>query len=78
MAFFVYILQSATTGRYYIGHTDDLKRRIRQHNDEEYHGSKTTKRFPGPWHLVFSETFATRSAAMLRENRTKDGSMNRS
>ncbi|GAB4335845.1 MAG: GIY-YIG nuclease family protein [Desulfobulbaceae bacterium] len=71
MAYFVYILQSATTGRYYIGHTDDLARRVMQHNDPEYEGSKTTKRFSGPWQLVYSEECASRSSAMEREKTIK-------
>ena len=52
--FFVYILRSETTGRHYCGQTDDVARRVRQHNDPEYHGSKTTKRFQGPWVVVWS------------------------
>jgi predicted GIY-YIG superfamily endonuclease len=53
--FTVYILRSETTGRHYCGQTDDLDRRLRQHNDSEYHGSRTTKRFEGPWTLLWSE-----------------------
>ena len=69
--YFTYILQSESTGRYYIGSTDDLLRRIRQHNDPEYRGSKTTKRFRGPWKLVYSDRFETRSKAMSREKQLK-------
>ena len=71
MAYHVYILQSQSTGRYYIGHTDDPARRVRQHNDPTYHGSKTTKRFQGPWELVYRETSESRSSAMLREKEIK-------
>ncbi|NLA41614.1 MAG: GIY-YIG nuclease family protein [Smithella sp.] len=31
--FYVYILQSETSGRYYIGQTDSLDRRLAEHND---------------------------------------------
>ncbi|RUA02970.1 MAG: hypothetical protein DSY89_01780 [Deltaproteobacteria bacterium] len=48
----VYILQSQSTGRFYCGQTDHLERRLYQHNDPNYHGSRTTKVFPGPWILV--------------------------
>ncbi|MCH8474495.1 MAG: GIY-YIG nuclease family protein [Opitutales bacterium] len=34
MTYHVYILQNAK-GRFYIGHTDDLNRRITQHNSPE-------------------------------------------
>jgi predicted GIY-YIG superfamily endonuclease len=33
----VYILQSQISGRYYCGHSTDVERRIRQHNDPDYH-----------------------------------------
>ncbi len=71
MLYFVYILQSQSTGRYYIGQTDDIERRLRQHNAPEYHGTKTTKRFPGPWELIYSETYESRSLAMSREREIK-------
>jgi putative endonuclease len=67
MAFHVYILQSQTTGRYYCGQTDDLTRRVRQHNDPDYRGSRTTKVFPGPWDLVWSNGYETRGDAMRME-----------
>jgi putative endonuclease len=66
-----YILQSESTGRYYIGHTHDLDQRLKQHNDHAYSGSPATKRLQGPWKLVYSEKFATRSEAMNREKEFK-------
>ena len=69
--YFTYILRSASTARYYCGSTDDVERRVRQHNDPDYHGSRTTKRFEGPWNLVWRETFETRSLAMKRERQIK-------
>jgi len=71
MPFHVYILQSQSNGRYYCGQTDDLDRRIRQHNDPDYHGSRTTKVFPGPWSLVWQAEFVSRSEAMLLEKSIK-------
>ena len=71
MVFWVYILWSETAGRYYCGSTDDVERRVRQHNDPDYHGSKTTKRFEGPWMLIWSEQHATRAEAMAREKQVK-------
>jgi putative endonuclease len=69
--FFVYILRSTTTGGYYVGHTDNLSRRIAQHNDSAYLGSKHTKRNQGPWTCVYREPYDTRSAAMKREKEIK-------
>jgi len=71
MGFFTYILRSESTGRYYCGSTDNLERRVRQHNDPEYHGSQTTKRFPGPWQPVWKQEHPTRAAAMFLEKRVK-------
>ena len=67
----VYILRSESTGRYYIGHTDNLDRRLSQHNDANYHGSNHTKRNKGPWICVYTESFGTRSEAMKREKEIK-------
>ncbi len=64
--FSVYILENPA-GRFYIGHSNDLDRRISQHNDPQYKGTMTTKRFIGPWTLVYHEEYHTRSEAMKRE-----------
>ena len=55
----------------YIGQTEDLARRISQHNDPEYRGTLYTKRHAGPWRLVHEEEFATRAEAMRRERQLK-------
>jgi len=77
MSYRAYILQSKTTGRYYYGHTDDLYRRLRHHNDPDYHGSKTTKRFEGPWVAVWSQQVESRSEAMMLEWQIKKRGMQR-
>ncbi len=73
MSFRVYILQSKSTARYYCGSTSDVERRLKQHNDPEYKGSKTTKRFAGPWALIWNEEHTTRGEAMKREKFLKRG-----
>ena len=75
--FWVYILQSGTSGRYYCGSTDNVERRVRQHNDPEYQGCKTTKRFAGPWEVVWTECHESRSAAMIRERQIKNRGIGR-
>lgn len=77
MAYFVYILQSTSTGPYYCGYTDDLARRLRQHNDPEYRGSTTTKRFPVPWLLIWQKEFSSRDEAMMKEKRIKSRGIQR-
>jgi len=71
VSYFVYILRSESTSQYYIGHTSDIDRRISQHNDANYQGSKHIKRVEGPWRCVYKEQYATRSAAMKGEKEIK-------
>ena len=64
MGFYAYILSSLRNGKLYVGHTEDLERRLAQHNQGQ--GGKFTKQ-QGPWELVYSEEQVDRSAAMSRE-----------
>ena len=66
MAYRVYVLQNRE-GRFYIGITDDVTRRIRQHNSGE---SKWTKA-KGPWQLVWQSYELSLSEARKLENRLK-------
>lgn len=63
----VYILQSQSSGRFYIGHTADLVRRLQEHNE----GQTVSTRNRGPWQLVHKEPFETKSAAYAREREIK-------
>jgi putative endonuclease len=65
LLFFVHTLEVAQ-GRCCVGRTDDLQRRISEHNDPDRARSKYTAK-SGPWMLVWSEEHATRSEAMMRE-----------
>ena len=71
MSFWTYILQSRSTGRYYCGHTDNLNRRLSQHNDPEYIGTRTTKILEGPWDVVWTAECADRGAAVKLERKIK-------
>jgi putative endonuclease len=73
----VYILRSNTTGRYYCGQTSDLSRRVKQPNDPSHRGSQTTKRYEGPWKLVWFQDCPTRSAAMKPEREIKERGISR-
>ena len=72
--YWVYVLVSETTGETYVGQTEDLDRRLREHNDPDCTGTLHTKRHAGPWRLMYSEPCSTRSAAMKREKQLKSGS----
>ena len=73
MAFHVYILRSEKTGQIYIGHTSDLERRLREHNDPKLGKRRYTRKQKGPWLLVYSEEMESRSEAMKRERFLKGG-----
>ena len=60
---FVYILQSQSSGRYYVGSTSDLDRRPSEHHRN--HTPSTRGR--GPWTLVHREPFSTLLDARRRE-----------
>jgi putative endonuclease len=67
----VYVIENPQ-GRLYIGHTENVARRIEQHNSPE--GKKHLCKYThknGPWVIIGSEGFATRSEAMIREKQLK-------
>ena len=65
---FVYVLQHNTTNEIYIGKTNDLKRRITEHN----HGQQTsTKRKSGEWLFLYAEIYKNKQFADQRESRLK-------
>ena len=64
MRFYVYILRSRKDGSLYIGHTNNLARRILQHNSR---GKKTYTSSRGPWDLVHFEVYSSRIQAVRRE-----------
>jgi len=67
--FYVYVLQSETTDRFYTGFTADLEHRVGQHNAGI---TKSTKN-RGPWKLVYQEQYELRAEAMRREKFLKSG-----
>ena len=66
MAYAVYVLRNPD-GRYYIGQTADLALRLRRHNQGMVFWTKGR----GPWEVVYSQQFETRSTAMAEERRLK-------
>ena len=67
MGFRVYMLRCADNS-YYTGHTDDLEKRLGQHQTGEIGGYTCTRR---PVMLVFSDEFPTRKEALARERQIK-------
>jgi putative endonuclease len=67
--YYIYVMRSQSTGRLYIGHTDNIQRRLIEHNSGM---SKSTKG-RGPWELIYQEEYTTRGEAMKREYFLKSG-----
>jgi tRNA/rRNA methyltransferase len=70
MTFWTYILR-CSNGVYYTGHTDDLERRVAQHQSGEVKGYTFDKR---PVELVWAEESPTRAEALEAELRIKSWS----
>jgi len=68
---YTYVLRSLMDGRLYTGQTEDLERRLHEHNTGTDPVRYTKNR--GPWQLVYSETFENRREAMAREKYLKTG-----
>jgi putative endonuclease len=61
--FTLYILKSCKKNRYYVGHTNDLERRINEHNSGQ---TKSTKPYL-PWKIVFRKEYENKSDAYFAE-----------
>ncbi len=68
MAFYTYILASARNGTLYIGSTDDLPKRVWEHQEKQHAGF--TAKY-GVSRLVWYEIHETREAAFQRERQMK-------
>lgn len=65
MSYFVYILRTSSN-TLYIGQTNDLNRRIKEHNNKSSRSAKYIRYFSS-FELVYHEKYSTRSEAMKRE-----------
>jgi len=65
--YWTYILESLKTGKYYIGSTNNLERRLLEHNRGKNHFSKCGK----PWKLIYKKEFSTRKEAIKFEKYLK-------
>lgn len=61
--YYLYVLQSESTGRYYVGYTKDLEERLRRHNG----GRSQFTKARGPFTIVYVETYGSRAETMRRE-----------
>ena len=67
--FYIYILKSLKDNRTYVGYTNDLERRLFEHNSGKNIATKNRR----PLELIFSEQFETSAEAKKRELYWKSG-----
>lgn len=65
--YYMYLLQSKKDSSLYIGTTDDLQRRFKEHNT----GRSLSTRNLLPWNLVYYEAYTTLALARQREHQLK-------
>lgn len=68
---YVYALVSCPTGKIYIGQTQNLEMRLKQHNKPLSFKKNYTKLNKGPWKVFYKEIASTRKEAILREKQLK-------
>ena len=66
--FFVYLLQHSITLELYIGYTNNLKHRLKEHNQKS---NTSTNRKEGEWTLIYCEVYKVQADAVEREQKLK-------
>ena len=69
MFFYTYVLLSEKDNKLYIGYTDNLERRISEHND----GVVKSTRNRRPFKLIYFEACLSKESALAREKQFKTG-----
>jgi putative endonuclease len=65
--YYVYILKSEIKQRFYIGYTNNLKKRLLYHNGGKVRSTKAYR----PWKIIYTEQFDDRHNAFAREKQIK-------
>ena len=66
--YYVYALYNQSLKKVYIGQTNNVDRRLLEHNKDGNHYTTSLK---GEWELIYKEEVATRSEALKREKQLK-------
>ena len=67
--YYVYVIKSIKYFNRYIGSTDEINKRVGEHNRGKCRYTSGRR----PWVLIYKEVFLTRSEAMEREKFLKSG-----
>ncbi len=65
--YYVYILRSKLTNKFYVGCTDNINRRLKEHNSGLSKYTKSNR----PWIIEYFEEYSTLSEARMRERKIK-------
>ena len=68
LMYYVYILRSKVTGKYYIGYTSDIRRRLQEHNS----GRTKSLWKHRPLEIIRVEEYTVLQDARRRERQIKD------
>ncbi|TSC81236.1 MAG: putative endonuclease [Parcubacteria group bacterium Gr01-1014_19] len=69
MMYYVYVLRSIKDNRFYTGHTDDLRKRLQEHNGKQNFSTKHR----APFKLIYYEACLHITDAKSREKYLKSG-----
>lgn len=67
--YYTYVLQSLKDGKWYIGYTNDLRKRFKEHNA----GKSTYTKGRGPYTIIYYEACLNQDDARSRELYLKSG-----
>ncbi|MDD4989766.1 MAG: GIY-YIG nuclease family protein [Candidatus Pacebacteria bacterium] len=67
--YYVYLLKSKITNQFYVGSTNDLIKRINEHNNGRVISTKPYM----PWKVYYYEAYPSEKLARMREKRLKYG-----
>jgi len=67
--YYIYVLRSQKNGRFYTGSTEDVSKRLYEHNSGKSKATKYTK----PFELIYQESYNSRAEAYRREIYLKSG-----
>ena len=67
--YYVYVLWSNKLSKRYVGSTDDVSKRFKEHN----HGANKFTKGGIPWELIHEEEFSSKSESLKREKFLKTG-----
>jgi len=66
--YYLYIIYSASSDRFYIGHTSNIEARLKKHNSN--HKGFTGKN--NDWKVVYTESYSAKGDAYARERQIKN------